>query len=309
MGRALFFGSHIIADKLADVNGDTNHERLAWRFISEPDEIGSALDSLKGAVLVGLDTETCWNAGGGPMSVSLVQIAPPSGDVIVFDALTLGVEPLRELVESPDIRMAAHNARFDAGVLRAAGLEPRALYDTLQMSRMLLPLASHSLASVSEHLFGLPLDKSLQKSNWRRRPLTRRQLEYAALDARLSLRLFTELSRAFETEGKLETALLAAEVKPPVDGAKKRRKLAQPPEVPLTPEQKRTFERLRKWRMEWANRERVPAYMVCPDRTLRQLARERPDALERLAEVYGLGESKIRKFGEELLSTLREASS
>jgi ATP-dependent DNA helicase RecQ len=49
--------------------------------------------------------------------------------------------------------------------------------------------------------------------------------------------------------------------------------------------------------------------MVCPDRTLEQLARDMPETLEALASVYGLGESKISKFGEELLKALREACS
>jgi ribonuclease D len=282
-------------------------EVQGWRFVSDPSEVAGALEYLSGSRLVGLDTETYWKSAGAPMTVSLVQLAPPEGEVIVFDAIALGVGPLKELIESAEVRMAAHNARFDAGVLRAAGLEPRALYDTLTMSRMALSLQSHSLASVSEHLFGLTLDKSFQKSNWRRRPLSCEQLEYAALDARLSLRLFVELSQLFESEGKLETALLAAEVRPPAaTGSKPRRKIAAPPEAPLTPEEKRTFERLKKWRLAWANSQRVPAYMVCPDRTLRQLARERPAAVENLSGVFGLGESKIAKFGDELLRALRE---
>jgi ribonuclease D len=308
-GRAFFYALARALLHFGGVNAEAQRGEVAWRFVSDPSEVAGALEHLSGAGLVGLDTETYWKSAGSPMNVSLVQIAPPEGEVVVFDALKLGVEPLRELIESAEVRMAAHNARFDAGVLRAAGLEPRGLYDTLTMSRMALSLPSHSLAAVSEHLFGLLLDKSFQKSNWRRRPLSPEQLEYAALDARLSLRLFKELSEVFESEGKLATALLAAEVRPPAAaGAKPRRKIVQPPEAPLTPEEKRTFERLKKWRLAWANGERVPAYMVCPDRTLRQLARERPTAVEGLSGVFGLGEAKITKFGEELLRALREAT-
>lgn len=282
---------------------------MTWRYVSDSSEVAAALETLKGEPLVGLDTETYWQSAESPMTVSLVQIAPLVGDVIVFDAYVLGVEPLRSLIESPEVRMAAHNARFDAGVLRAAGLDPRSLFDTLQMSRMALALASHSLASVVEHLFGLALDKSLQRSNWRRRPLTRAQVEYAALDAKLSLRVFLELSKVFEGEGKLESALRAAEVGPAAaPGAKKRRKLAQPPEAPLTADEKRTFERLKRWRLLRANQQRVPAYMVCSDRTLRQLARERPVGVEGLSNVYGLGESKISSFGQELIEALRGGS-
>jgi superfamily II DNA helicase RecQ len=64
---------------------------------------------------------------------------------------------------------------------------------------------------------------------------------------------------------------------------------------------------LKKWRLERANAQRVPAYMICPDRTLEHLARLRPETLEALANIYGLGESKIRNLGAELLQALRDA--
>jgi ATP-dependent DNA helicase RecQ len=63
---------------------------------------------------------------------------------------------------------------------------------------------------------------------------------------------------------------------------------------------------LKRWRLERANAQRVPAYMICPDRTLEHLARVRPETLEALASIYGLGESKIKNFGEDLLKALRE---
>jgi ATP-dependent DNA helicase RecQ len=59
--------------------------------------------------------------------------------------------------------------------------------------------------------------------------------------------------------------------------------------------------------MDPARRARRPAYMVCPDRTLEQLARARPATLEALADIHGLGEVKIQRFGEALLAALRAA--
>lgn len=41
-------------------------------------------------------------------------------------------------------------------------------------------------------VWGLQLDKRMQKSNWQDRPLTRAQLEYAALDAHCLIRLWRE---------------------------------------------------------------------------------------------------------------------
>lgn len=284
---------------------------FTWRYVDTAEQLRAEVEALAGESVVGLDTETYWDVQSNGMRLALVQLAPPVGDVLVADVLSTGVEPLRPLLESPGIRMIAHNARFDEGVLRGAGVRAEGLIDTLRMSRMALTLGSHSLASVSEHLLGLPIDKALQRSNWRRRPLTPAQIEYAALDARVALLVYKELSRMLDAEGRLELALHASAVAPseprePGAEPRKRRKPAVP-ELVLTLEEKRVVKALKSWRLELANTQRVPAYMICADRTLEHLARVRPETLEALAEIYGLGESKIKKFGEELLRALREA--
>ena len=287
--------------------------RITWRYLSDPLQIAEAAEALRREPVIGLDTETYWDAKTNCSYVSLAQLAAREGDVIVADVLSAGVEPLRPLLEAPEVRMVAHNARFDEAMLRGAGVKAYGLLDTLRMSRMALSLDSHSLASVSEHLLGLPLDKSLQRSNWRRRPLTRTQIEYAALDARIALLVYDELSRLLEGQGRLEAALRESVVEPREESAEssskspRRRKALPRPEIILTEEEKQIVARLKRWRMDRANSQRVPAYMVCPDRTIEQLARELPETLEALANVYGLGESKISKFGEELLKALREA--
>jgi ribonuclease D len=282
--------------------------RINWRYVDDPVQLREVAEAFAAERLVGLDTETYWDVKTNGMRLALVQIAPPEGDVLVADVLAAGVEPLRSLLESSETKMVAHNARFDEAVLRGAGVEAAGLIDTLRMSRMALTLSSHSLAALTEHLFGLPIDKTLQKSNWRRRPLTRAQIEYAALDARMALLVYGELSRMLAEEGRLELALRASELAPSEPGKepRKRRKPAGP-ELVLTPEEKRVVTALKRWRLERANTQRVPAYMVCADRTLEHLARARPETLEALADIYGLGESKIRNFGEELLRALRES--
>ena len=264
---------------------------------------------LLGEGVVSLDTDTFWDAPAGSRTkVSLAQLASSQPEVVVFDLLSCGVEPLRALVESPAVLMAAHNARFDQAVLREAGLKPASFVDTLSLAHAALHLRSYSLASVSEHLFGLPLDKTLRTSNWRRRPLTRAQVEYAALDARITLRTYHELRRRLEADGRWEAALKSA-LLPDEPGEAKPRRQRRPaqPGPPLTPEQKKTVTALKKWRLERAFSQRVPAYMICADRTLECLARERPETIEQLRNVYGLGESKIERFGQELLTALREA--
>src|SRR5690349_12421796 len=68
-----------------------------------------------------------------------------------------------------------------------------------------------------------------------------------------------------------------------------------------------TLDRLRHWRLETARAAGVPAYVVFHDSTLVAIASARPTSLNELLRVSGVGESKLRKYGEEVLEVLRAA--
>jgi ATP-dependent DNA helicase RecQ len=61
------------------------------------------------------------------------------------------------------------------------------------------------------------------------------------------------------------------------------------------------FEVLRKWRREEAQTRGVPPYVIFSDRTLRDVARSRPQTLLDLRGIYGIGDTKLEQFGEKLL--------
>jgi ATP-dependent DNA helicase RecQ len=66
-----------------------------------------------------------------------------------------------------------------------------------------------------------------------------------------------------------------------------------------------TMDRLRRWRRETAQAAGVPAYVVFHDATLAAIAVARPASLNDLLRVPGVGDSKLRKYGEEVLEVLK----
>ena len=86
-------------------------------------------------------------------------------------------------------------------------------------------------------------------------------------------------------------------------------------EVALEPERRRSaaasadadpalFERLRAWRAEVARRQGVPAYIIFHDRTLSELAAQKPADLAAMEALPGIGRSKLDRYGEALLEVL-----
>jgi ATP-dependent DNA helicase RecQ len=65
------------------------------------------------------------------------------------------------------------------------------------------------------------------------------------------------------------------------------------------------FEALRILRRDLAGARGVPPYVIFSDTTLREMARLRPSTLDRLRQVYGVGDAKLREYGEAFLECLR----
>jgi len=65
------------------------------------------------------------------------------------------------------------------------------------------------------------------------------------------------------------------------------------------------FERLRETRLELAKEKGVPAYVVCHDRTLLEMAASKPSSIEALAEIHGMGPARISSYGEPFLAAVR----
>ena len=64
------------------------------------------------------------------------------------------------------------------------------------------------------------------------------------------------------------------------------------------------FEKLKEARQAMAKKRRVPAYVIFHDKTLIELASRRPQSFEEMLEVNGIGESKLKKFGQTLLDVI-----
>ncbi len=64
------------------------------------------------------------------------------------------------------------------------------------------------------------------------------------------------------------------------------------------------FESLRATRTDIARAKGVPAYVICHDRTLLEIAANKPTSMEALSDIYGMGPARIENYGEPFLETV-----
>jgi ATP-dependent DNA helicase RecQ len=106
--------------------------------------------------------------------------------------------------------------------------------------------------------------------------------------------------------GPAAAAGSAGAASPARGGGRSRRVAAGPAAVELAPEAEAVFERLRAWRTGVAKELGMPPYVIFHDSTLRHIAAAPPTTLAGLALVNGVGETKLAKYGQQILDILAE---
>jgi ATP-dependent DNA helicase RecQ len=64
------------------------------------------------------------------------------------------------------------------------------------------------------------------------------------------------------------------------------------------------FQKLRKLRKQLADEQSIPPYVIFPDSTLMQMAQQRPQSLQALSQISGVGSYKLKQYGDKFLDEI-----
>ena len=161
--------------------------RQPIEWVDTYDALIEACEALSKEPAVGLDVETTLES----RMLCLIQLASSTATYLIDPFEIADLSPVANLLADEGVMKLIHNAAFERAVLGQHDMTIRNVVDTLILSRERHPAApeGHSLAAVCWRELGVELDKSEQTSDWRRRPLTESQRDYAALDAETLLAL------------------------------------------------------------------------------------------------------------------------
>ncbi|MCS5637968.1 MAG: ribonuclease D [Myxococcota bacterium] len=241
----------------------------------------------------------------------LVQVATREHAWLI-DPIGLGgpenLSPLGPVFASPKVRVLFHAAEYDLFILkRDCGFSFSNLFDTM-VSAQLLGYPAVGLAALIEHHFGVHLPKDEQRSDWSRRPLRDKQLQYAVSDVLYLIPLAEAIEKELEAKGRLSWAMdeFSALVRRSwpdrefdalgylrIKGAKS-----------LDPVPLAVLRELFLVRDARAREIDRPPFKVLGNRTLLELAREQPKTKDELARIKGISELIIRRMGSSLLKAV-----
>ncbi len=167
--------------------------RTTWTYIERQDMVARVAESLRAAMSLAIDVEFVQVRNRGPQDpahkLALLQLAAASASqrAYVFDPLRLSdLSPLQAVFEDTSVLKLFH------GIGTA-----RHTLDLEAVSRSIFGTRESSLQSMLQRACGVRLDKSLQRSDWMRRPLTPAMLAYAARDADMTLVLYSWLQQHY----------------------------------------------------------------------------------------------------------------
>jgi ribonuclease D len=239
--------------------------------------------------------------------VCLVQITAGGRDWLVDPLRGLDIAPLGALLADPARVKVFHDGEYDVLIMkRQFGFRFASLFDT-RVAAAALGMEAPGLAAVVQARYGYELDKSQQRSDWSRRPLTREQVAYARLDTHYLVPLMHAFVPELEQRGRMQV----------LTGECTRLAALEPAEKTFHPDEflrikgarrlslseMRLLRELFVLREEHARARDLPPFKILAPQTLIDLAQARPTsarALERLVPP-----SILRRFGPEILGAIQ----
>jgi ribonuclease D len=270
------------------------------------DQLESLCSDLADQEFYSLDTEFHLERTYYPQ-LALIQVGW-ADKVALVDPLAVDPEPLGRIFSGPGIAVA-HAAEQDLDILEAAcGAVPVTVFDT-QIVAGFLGLSSPSLSRLVDQLLGISLPKTDRLSDWMHRPITGRQITYAAGDVARLLDLRVVMTRQLDDLGRLTWALEEC-----ADVLLGRRARTVPEEVwwkirdlrNLHGPSRGVAQELAAWRERRAAASDRPRRSVLSDLALLTISQRPPANRDELGRLRGVDGRHLAKGGaDEILAAIR----
>jgi ATP-dependent DNA helicase RecQ len=148
--------------------------------------------------------------------------------------------------------------------------------------------------------------KEYSKAEWRAIFRQILALGLAEVDVVAHGRWYVTAAGVEVLKGQRQVAMNARTVEAAAERRKKRDRRGGAADLGLDGDDAVLFDALKRCRAEIARELDAPAYVVFADRTLIELARERPASKTEMAEIHGVGAAKLARFADAFLAVIRE---
>lgn len=282
----------------------------ATHWIATPQALTEAIACWQGRDWLTVDTEFLRIDTYRP-KLCLIQIGD-GVDAWVIDCIAIAdLSTLFARLNDAGTVKVFHAASQDLEIFaQLTGVCPAPIFDTQLAAALLGKGDQLGYAGLIEKMLGIPIDKSLSRTDWSRRPLTAPEIAYAAADVTHLATIYPTLLAGLREAGReawlLEDAARAADPATydtrPEDAWQRLKGLARL-DVPA----QRAAARIAAWREREAIAKNRPRGWIVEDDLVYRMAERRPGSKTQLAEL-GLPPKTFERHHEALLAAIAESA-
>ena len=280
------------------------------QYIDTPGQLATLCEQIKKEPWLALDTEFLREKTYYP-KFCLLQIATPEW-VACIDPIALPqLESLFEAIYNPAIVKVFHSCRQDLEIFfQWTGNLPSPIFDTQVAAPLLGFQDNPGYAMLVSSLLSVNLNKAHTRADWSKRPLTEAELEYAADDVIYLCQIYQIMVQKLTALGRIDwlkndfaelTNPALYKVDPETAWFKIKGKNK------LTGKQLSIIQTLAQWREKIAQAEDRPKSWLLRDELLFDLAKLQPETVQELANVRGINERSVNRYGKELCQLITAA--
>jgi len=285
---------------------------IPWQYVDSRKALEQACRELARADVLCVDTEF-HRENTYYAEFALIQVASDDACFLIDPLALDDLSPLWALMHDARITKVFHAARQDVEIiLHESGALPLPLFDTQIAASLLGHGLQAGFGNLVRTITGHALPKGESFTDWMRRPLTPKQLAYAADDVIWLLPVYRHLRKELRAHGRLawleeEQRALCSEAtyRNDADTIFWRVKGANK----LKPRQLAVLRELAAWREREARKRNLPRRRIVGDEPLVALARKTELSLAQLGGIRGLNNGIARRFGEGMLQAWRAGTS
>lgn len=285
---------------------------MQYQVIETQNQLNVFVEQIKNKPILAIDTEFMRRRTLFP-EVALIQVYDGEHLALIDPIAELSLFDFWQVLKNPETLKVLHSPSEDIEVFQKyAGFVPTPLFDTQFALQVLGHGNCMGFAHMVKHLLDVEIDKSESRTNWLQRPLTPKQLDYAAADVFHLLPCYTIIIEQIQQAGFFDIVINESEL------VAKKRAYQTPLQLlykdiknawQLSPYDLAVLKELAAWRKEKAIRKNLALNFVLKEHNMVEIAKRKPSSLNAMRQIPDVEAMEVNRSGVEILKCITDAQS
>ncbi|MBQ4835191.1 ribonuclease D [Pseudoalteromonas luteoviolacea] len=280
---------------------------MQYQFIQYQAELDEFVSLISDSKILAIDTEFMRRRTLYPEN-ALLQVYDGKHLALIDPLVDMDFSALWALFTSPDVIKVIHSPSEDIEVFQNfAGIVPAPLFDTQFALQLLGEGNCVGFANMVKSLLDIEIDKSMSRTDWLKRPLSDKQLEYAAADVFYLLPCFEKIIEQIEQKQLFDIVISESEL------IAKKRAFRTPDEYiylniknvwQLRSRDLAVLRELAAWRMNKAEKKNISVNFILKELNMVEIAKRRPTSLASMRNIPEVEAMEVNRSGKEILACI-----